>query len=271
MNALAKLNLACAGLIIISIVFAGISYAKVDPKTCVGAWLFDEGKGDTVEDSSEYGNDGTLTNGPEWADGKFGGALEFQGRVNGVKDHVLCGKDDSINSIADEITITAWVYPMAESNYEYVVSNDRDCCGQYKGYSLSLGYTGFQIWDDNSASHRVNLAGKPSLREWCHLAGTFDGERLKIYLDGKLSNSVAFAGKIGTPATYEFAIGALGHGQGAYNINGIIDDVAVFNVALADNDIESIMTIGLEAVLGGQAVSPSGRLTTVWGQIKKHK
>jgi hypothetical protein len=158
---------------------------------------------------------------------------------------------------------------MAESNYEYIVSNDRDCCGQYKGYSLSLGYTGFQIWDTNSASHRVNLASKPSLKQWCHLAGTFDGKQLNIYLDGKLSNTAAFAGKIGTPATYEFAIGALGHGQGAYNINGIIDEVAVFNVALSDNDIESIMTKGLEKATGMTAVSPSGKLAITWGDIKQ--
>jgi len=271
MNAVAKLNLAYVGLIAISLVFTGISYSRVDPETCAGAWLFDDGSGNVAKDLSGKGNDGTLQNGPEWTDGKFGGALEFQGRVNGVRDHVLCGKDDSINSIADAITITAWVNPMAESNYEYIVSNDRDCCGQYKGYSLSLGYTGFQIWDTNSASHKVNLASNPSLEEWCHLAGTFDGKQLKIYLDGKLSNTAGFAGQIGTPASYEFAIGALGHGQGGYNINGIIDEVAVFNVALADNDIENIMTNGLEAVLGGEAVSPSGRLTTAWGQIKKHK
>jgi hypothetical protein len=264
-----RLTIVCISFIIISLMLAGVSNAKINKKNIMGMWLFDEGEGDTVKDYSENGNDGVLTNEPEWVDGQSGGALEFDGRVNGVKDHVLCGRDASINEIADAITITAWVYPMAESNYEYIVSNDRDCCGQYKGYSLSLGYTAFQIWDTNSASHRVKLAGKPSLKQWCHLAGTFDGKQLKIYLDGKLSNTAAFDGKIGTPATYEFAIGAMGYGQGAYNINGIIDEVAVFNVALSDNDIESIMTRGLEKATGLTAVSPSGKLATSWGDIKK--
>jgi len=117
----------------------------------------------------------------------------------------------------------------AESNYEYIVSNDRDCCGQYKGYSLSLGYTGFQIWDTNSTSHKVNPAVKPSLEKWCHLAGTFDGEQLKIYVDGKLSNTAPFSGKIGTPASFQFAIGGLGFNPATYNINGIIDEAAIFN------------------------------------------
>jgi hypothetical protein len=254
-------------LIAISLMFADLGYGKIDEDSIMGMWLFDEGKGDTVKDYSGNGNDGVLTNEPEWVDGKFGKALEFDGRVNGVKDHVLCGTDASINEISDALTITAWVYPMADSNYEYIVSNDRDCCGQYKGYSLSLGYTGFQLWDTKSASHRVNLASKPSLNNWCHLAGTFDGKQLKIYFDGKLSNTADFSGKIGTPATYEFAIGALGHGQGAYNINGIIDEVAVFNVALSENDIGSIMTKGLEFIT--TAVSPSGKLAATWAEIKK--
>ncbi len=264
-----RLTVICISFIIVSSMFAGISDAKIDQKTVVGMWLFDEGKGDVAKDTSGHGNDGVLMNGPEWADGQLGGALEFAGRVNGITDHVLCGMDASLNSIADAITITAWVYPMADSNYEYIVSNDRDCCGQYKGYSLSLGYTGFQIWDTNSASHKVTLASKPTLKKWCHLAGSFDGKQLKIYLDGEVSNSAAFSGKIGTPATYEFAIGALGHGQGAYNTNSIIDEVAVFNVALSDNDIGNIMTKGLEKATGMTAVSPLDKLATTWGEIKK--
>ena len=64
--------------------FAGISYAKVDPKTCVGMWLFDEDEGDIAEDSSEKGNDGTIQN-SEWIDGKFGKALELDGATSSVE------------------------------------------------------------------------------------------------------------------------------------------------------------------------------------------
>jgi hypothetical protein len=152
--------------------------------------------------------------------------------------------------------------------YDYIVSNDRDCCGQYKGYSLNLSYTTFQIWDDNSQSHSVGWSNpKPKQGEWCHAAGTFDGKQLKVYLNGALNNTLAFVGKIGIPASYEFAIGGLGFGPGTYNIDGIIDEVAVFNVALSENDIKSIMTKGLEAI--GTAVSPKGQLTTTWAAIKK--
>ena len=79
MKLLARLSLVCASLIVMSLWFTGQSLAKIDPKSLVGLWLLNEGKGDQAKDSSEKGNDGTLTNGPKWAAGKFGKALEFSG------------------------------------------------------------------------------------------------------------------------------------------------------------------------------------------------
>ena len=49
---------------------------------------------------------------------------------------------------------------------------------------------------------------------------------------------------------------------------GQIDDVAVFNVALKEGDIKSIMDKGLKKVLDAAAVSPMGKLTTIWAVTK---
>ena len=65
----------CTSLIILILMFTSQSSAKFDPKTLIGAWLFDG----NAKDASENGNDGTLENGPKWAAGKFGQALEFNG------------------------------------------------------------------------------------------------------------------------------------------------------------------------------------------------
>ncbi len=50
----------------------------------VGWWKFDETEGNVASDSSGNGNDGNLTNGPTWTEGKIGGALSF----DGVDDYV---------------------------------------------------------------------------------------------------------------------------------------------------------------------------------------
>jgi hypothetical protein len=44
--------------------------------------------------------------------------------------------------------------------------------------------------------------------------------------------------------------------------------VGVFNQALTEDDVERVMTKGLEKALGLTAVSPSGKLTTTWSFIK---
>jgi len=84
----ARLAIISVSIIFFGLMFTGQSFAKINPKSIVGIWLFDEGKGDLVKDSSGNKNDGKLMNGPKWVDGKFGQALEF----DGVDDLFLCLK-----------------------------------------------------------------------------------------------------------------------------------------------------------------------------------
>jgi len=74
-----KLSLLYVSVIVISLMFTSQSFAKIDPKTIGGMWLFDEGQGDIAKDSSGNGNNGKLKNGPKWVKGKFDEALSFGG------------------------------------------------------------------------------------------------------------------------------------------------------------------------------------------------
>ncbi|MHC4703406.1 MAG: hypothetical protein ACYTFQ_22800, partial [Planctomycetota bacterium] len=73
--------------LIVGFMFAGQSYAQVEPDNILGMWLLDEGAGDTTEDASGNGNDGTLMGGPNWVAGQSGNALEF----TGSQTYVDCG------------------------------------------------------------------------------------------------------------------------------------------------------------------------------------
>ena len=55
------------------------------------------------------------------------------------------------------------------------------------------------------------------------------------------------------------------HGKWGEFFPGIIDEVAIFNIALADDDIETIMAKGLEEIL---SVEPSDKLAAIWATIK---
>ena len=62
---MARLTIVCISSIVVSLMFAGLSDAKINPESIVGIWLFDEGKGDAAADSSGNGNDGEI-NGATW-------------------------------------------------------------------------------------------------------------------------------------------------------------------------------------------------------------
>ncbi|MCX6013468.1 MAG: hypothetical protein NTV30_08710, partial [Chloroflexi bacterium] len=94
----------CISLIVVSLIFVDVSNAKVDPASAIGAWLFDEGSGNKVKDSSKNGNDGKLT-GTKWVDGKFGKALDF----NGSSDYVEIPDSDSLD-VTNSIAIVAWIF-----------------------------------------------------------------------------------------------------------------------------------------------------------------
>ena len=68
----------------------------------VAWWKFDETSGTVAYDSSGNGNDGNLTNGPTWTDGKIGGALSFDGHNDRVKL-----AHNMINGLID-ITVSFW-------------------------------------------------------------------------------------------------------------------------------------------------------------------
>ena len=53
--------------------------------------------------------------------------------------------------------------------------------------------------------------------------------------------------------------------DGQWYFHGTLDEVFIFDVALSVKDIEAIMEKGISTIA---AVSPGGKLTTTWGQIK---
>jgi len=266
MRILKDANLMIVGMVVLFVagVLTASSYA-LDPKTCVGMWLFDEGSGTTAKDSSGNGNDGELMGGPKWVAGKFGKALEF----DGVDDCVDCGKGTSLKAVA-ELTIQAWINTTdkttgGQGGSEYCVVHRIDVNAPYRGYSFGRDGTGnyvfFYTGELYAGPHK--LIGKTyviSDGAWHHIAATYDGTTSKIYVDGKLDIEAAKTSAFASDVSCQI-------GRDPWRwYRGLIDDVAVFNVALTEVDVKNLMKNGVKRGLA--PVSPNGRLTTVWGEIK---
>lgn len=243
-----KSTLGCVSLIVLSLMFTRISNARIDPKTIVGMWLLDEGRGTIAKDSSEKGNDGKLENGPKWVKGKFDQALEFDGK----KGHVAVGN----LGLAGAVTIGFWAKPNSAVDDDRLISNTTGATNP--AFTIRFQSGGVEVW--SKAWKKVI----PSFDndQWGHYAFVFDASgNATGYYNGVKGSTVSDPPYIFT----DIGIGANFLDTWGQYFKGILDDVTFFNVALTQDDIKDLMTKGIKSIA---AVSGAGKLATSWGAIK---
>ncbi len=100
---------------------------------------------------------------------------------------------------------------------------------------------------------------EPEEGVWYHTAISYDGTWVRTYVDGEeLYSSKDWAGKEINQGISRIG----GHKAAGDCFQGIIDEVIIFNVALSEADIKSVMT-GKWA-----SVDPSEKIASTWGKIK---
>ena len=199
----------------------------------VGYWKFDEGTGTTARDYSGNNNNGTLVNGPTWTTGKVGGALSF----DGVDDYVSVSDSNSLD-IANAITIEAWVFWPVSAVKEMIVKNNN-------ANNAPGAYELFQ--NTNKVSFRLLKGGvmttltsntSLSLNVWHHILGIWNGSSMRIFIDGVGdSNTLSLTAPIDITAG-KLTIGA--YADSRYPLNGLIDEVRIYNRPLSDAEIKAI-------------------------------
>lgn len=262
-------------LILLALIVVGVwdpsSYAKIDPEAIMGVWLFDEGSGDFAGDSSGRGNGGELFGKPEWTDGKFGKALYFDEE----SDWVQIPDDPSLRAY-DEVTVMAWINPE-----RYFSPGTR-----WQGIiAKSNNPRSYNIYTDDSkqaliafhfgGNHFVALSqDSPPLNEWSHLAFVTEtndsGGTVRCFINGNMTKETLIPELKGLPGdgdTNDVVIARTWEDNRF--LLGAMDEVALFSVALADDEIKSIVANGLVRGIGIAAVEPSGKLIKAWGSIKE--
>ncbi len=254
------------GLVGIFLLIALPGLAKIDPDSITGMWLFNEGKGGTAADASGNGNDGEI-HGAKWVDGKFGKALEF----NGTDNWVEVPHSNTVGFKAGvSFTITLH-FKGPKVAGALVGKNYEDTSQVLPWYLLWNGGADNKVTlylrDSASTSFRADGLTDIGDDKWHFVVGRADADsgKASIWIDGKMEAETDFNEKDG-----------YGTGDGVFHVGrhydryteGIIDDVALFNVALAEEDIEFLMENGVEVAA---AVEPVNKLTTTWGRIKNSK
>src|SRR5439155_13688093 len=199
----------------------------------------DAGTGSAVADASGKGNAGPVANTTWSTAGKFGNALSF----NGVNSWVTVADSTSLD-LAAAMTLEAWVYPTAINGWECVLLKEAtgDMCyvlyaddnGEDSGQprrpigAFRQGTTPF--WTPGTAQLALNT--------WTHLAATYDGSNLRMYVNGTLASSRAVTGSINV-SNGALRIG--GNSVWGEYFNGLIDEVRIYKRALAQSEIQTDM------------------------------
>lgn len=234
---------------------------SLDPNdpALVGLWLCDDGAGDTMTDSSPNGNDATGTF--DWDEGKFGDGILISGGSITVEN------SDSINSVTEAMTIAAWFRVDADSDTGIRRQNAYLLEDQSSSEPVPNGFS-FRIWTTNGLSPGAYTTSEVEQGEWYHIAGTYDGEMIKMYVNGVLEAELLtdagaefngeWTGDVGTPGDQL----QLKYGSESYT--GAMDEIILFNRALTDAEIKALVE-GWDAAM---PVDSRGKLTSTWGSVK---
>lgn len=223
---------------------------------------FDEGAGDKVSDTSLTGNEGKIV-GAQWADGKSGKALEFDG--NGAHVEI---PDAPELQITEEMTVAAWVFFSslgASGNHDAIVAK----ANTWSFITFRRSNPPYQFaWWDSVAKNLMPGEPKwiasdwvPEVQTWYHLAVTMkSGDKLYFYQDGKIIKESPYPLAIPAGAGNPIWVGK-GNGN-TENLEGIIDEVVIFDEALNADAVQNLMN-------AASPVQAAGKLSVVWGILKK--
>ena len=200
------------------------------PEGMVSWWTADGHAKDMVG-----GNDGALTGDATFAEGMVGEAFS----LDGDGDFVVVPSSSSLNP-TDQITLDAWVKPTAFNSQGRIVQKG-DSDSQYRlYYNNGSGNVFFIIADVGT----ILDGGSLTLDEWQHVAGTYDGTSMAVYVNGELRASVSASGLIpdSSDPLYIGTKAAAASDQDSWK--GLIDEVEIFNRALSAEEIKAIYGAG---------------------------
>jgi HAMP domain-containing protein len=220
-------------------------------------WKFDETSGTSAADSSLSSNTLTTTD-VTWADGEIDGAASF----NGTSSRADCPHHASLQ-VADEVTLSAWVYPTAngQSSASLVAGKGESGIFAYSLRFTSGGTVRTDLRIESSTIQLISVATLP-LDEWSHIAVTWkrlsSGNNRFLYINGTLAASDRVADPLRAleNQTHRFAVGSpyIEIDRANRRFTGRIDDVRVYKRALPAAEVAALATYHLAP--GATTITP---------------
>lgn len=229
----------------------------IGAQKCVLNLFFDESSGTTASDScwvfnggsqgsitADYNNDGALINGPTWSSGGVSNNCLY---FDGVNDYVEIPLDIVDFDYGNYLTYSCWFKTSSDQTNKVLMCQDLYTSGSeiYKSrfYFGAANTMVFSVRHPDGTKSDVIGTTASSLcnGQWHHIIGTYNrydaqGNRIKIYIDGQLKNQATGYDKPiwrGNTNLY------IGRWSSSLYYQGYIDEVAVFNYAMSQNEAEN--------------------------------
>ena len=236
-------------------------------------FTFDNVKGQTIIDESGNGLDAEILERVDIVKGKYGDAIRLKGQSG---DCVNIPAQEKLKVIG-EITMMAWIYSPETWDGKRMHWLEKDChfvvpvgwtqCYGIAGVDAGNGpeiflYLGSQV-EGKRTRQEFRTPHKMDEKRWHHIVGSYDGETMKIYVDGKVISAEKKKFDFFGDNEADVRIGCAKDVPHLTFTNGSIDEAAVWQRALSGDEVKQAMTGNF------LAVSPSDKVATTWADVKR--
>ena len=169
-------------------------------------------------------------------------SLDFDGE----SDYVEVTNESAMIANADQMTLSGWVYPRGPNADSYTqfdgffgFRNNEDA----DFYLLQLGNYKVEcrLKVSGGGEFTIVTAENSIISEtWHHLALTYDGSNIILYIDGIEAGSTGAYGQI-TNEFSPFNIGRLVWQTTNFDLDGQVDEVSLWNLALTEQQVQDYM------------------------------
>ena len=209
----------------------------------IGWWRFEEGSGDTANDSSGNNHHGTLLGTPQWGAGAKGGAVVFH--PDGCYG-IDCGVFDPTDGTG-QFSLALWAFWDGTGTFQHFLSKSN-------GWGADTMMFQVELWGAHTSADytdRVGISHQPAgsvpffimpKNEWVHLTVTFDGTNVIFYLNG-VDEEGPKPFSIGPNVDAQVEIGYTSTlPSGIYRtFEGRLDEVRLYSHALSDVEVLAAM------------------------------
>lgn len=222
-------------------------------------WRMDEGEGAVINDAQavntgDYNGAWIVTSNTldiceapiPVNDVAAGNAIDF----DGFDDHITV-EQNNIFEIEQDITLEAWVKARSLNQWESFLNYVQDNGSNESGFDFAYvdGKLRFRIMTETMGGNdwNDNPGAAIPLDQWVHVAGTYDGTTVKMYVNGELIEEENKDGALDWEfEPLELRIGGYIDDNELYYWDGAVDEVRIWEIAKTEEEIRQSMCLRLQ-------------------------